>query len=754
MKTLLSGVTAIILMIIYFQSTGQTVVISDDQSYTTGVTSAVLDIKSTERGLIIPRMNMIQRNEIVSPATGLLIFQTDEIPGFYFNAGTPEQPIWKLIRIVENEDVTKWNTAFNWGNHAEEGYLKTESDPAFENSPSSDITTDDITNWNIAYNWGNHALAGYAPLVHEHEFLFRGTGLTGNNYNGGSSATWAIDFAGTGNAGTVSRSDHIHNGMVSGSGATGKLTFWNGTSTVGSNNYLHWDNSNGLLGIGSNSPFYPLTVLTSYMCGIYSESSDSEGYGMIGYTSSLTGTTFGIAGESLSSEGIGVYGLASSLTGSAYGIVGESRAPLGYGIFGHAAAVTGINYGVLGESKSSEGFGVYGHASSGSGINYGVVGRTDSPAGYGLYGLASETTGVNFGTVGESRSSLGYGVLGFASSPTGVNYGVLGESKSSEGFAVYGFASSTSGANYGVLGRSDSPAGYGIYGLAKAMAGINYGVVGESKSVEGYGVFGHATSVNGVNYGCVGRSESSEGYGLAGVNTATTGITVGVLGLVNSTDGFSGYFSGGRFYIGAYLGIGTDLPTAQLHTTGTVCLANYTNGFLKTDLNGNLSTVSSSGLFDAGNGLSWSGSTLTSVWTKSGNNVYNNNPGNVGIGITNPQTKLHVSGTVDVFGPWTELTAGVVYNATTDGFVVAGAVVAVGAADTNGLLTGYTDSGSNPVTVRGLASVRRIGTGTQSHQQSFTMPVRKGDYWKVVWNLIEGSAGYTIYWLPLGSGNN
>ncbi len=50
--------------------------------------SAALDISSTTQGVLVPRMTASQRALIASPATGLLVYQTDNTPGFYFFNGT------------------------------------------------------------------------------------------------------------------------------------------------------------------------------------------------------------------------------------------------------------------------------------------------------------------------------------------------------------------------------------------------------------------------------------------------------------------------------------------------------------------------------------------------------------------------------------------------------------------------------------------------------------------------------------------
>lgn len=55
--------------------------------------SAVLDINSTNKGLLIPRMTLQQRNGIQNPATGLMVYQSDLLSGFYFYDGSEWKPL-------------------------------------------------------------------------------------------------------------------------------------------------------------------------------------------------------------------------------------------------------------------------------------------------------------------------------------------------------------------------------------------------------------------------------------------------------------------------------------------------------------------------------------------------------------------------------------------------------------------------------------------------------------------------------------
>ncbi len=50
--------------------------------------SAALDVTSTSKGALVPRMTAAQKTAIASPANGLLIYQTDGVTGFWYFDGT------------------------------------------------------------------------------------------------------------------------------------------------------------------------------------------------------------------------------------------------------------------------------------------------------------------------------------------------------------------------------------------------------------------------------------------------------------------------------------------------------------------------------------------------------------------------------------------------------------------------------------------------------------------------------------------
>lgn len=75
---------------------------------TTPASSSILDIRSTSRGVLLPRMTKAQRAAIGSPAQGLLVFQTDGSRGFYVFDGS-----WQPMSVQPNLANLSGTTAIN-----------------------------------------------------------------------------------------------------------------------------------------------------------------------------------------------------------------------------------------------------------------------------------------------------------------------------------------------------------------------------------------------------------------------------------------------------------------------------------------------------------------------------------------------------------------------------------------------------------------------------------------------------------------
>lgn len=66
--------------------------------------SAQLDVLSNSKGLLIPRMTSGQRSSINSPANGLLVYQTNNEPGFYFYHDGSWQRLLSMLDIHGNTE--------------------------------------------------------------------------------------------------------------------------------------------------------------------------------------------------------------------------------------------------------------------------------------------------------------------------------------------------------------------------------------------------------------------------------------------------------------------------------------------------------------------------------------------------------------------------------------------------------------------------------------------------------------------------
>lgn len=101
-------------------ASGQSVAINTDGSVADA--TAMLDVKSSAKGMLIPRMTTAQRTGIATPATGLLVFDTDTNAFWYYN-GTA----WMKLDVAGNN----WSITGNSGTTAGTNFIGNTDDIPF-----------------------------------------------------------------------------------------------------------------------------------------------------------------------------------------------------------------------------------------------------------------------------------------------------------------------------------------------------------------------------------------------------------------------------------------------------------------------------------------------------------------------------------------------------------------------------------------------------------------------------------------------
>ena len=168
-----------------------------------------------------------------------------------------------------------------------------------------------------------------------------------------------VSIGASGNTLTISANPG-GSGNVTGTGSSGQIAFWTGSSNISGGSGAIWDNTNSRLGIGTATPSYPVHVRSL------------ADWVVVGEATAATGEVWGgVFFSPNSSTGRGVYGGGNAI-----------------GVYGNSPATSGTNYGVYGTSYSSAGTGVYGLAQATSGATRGVSGESTSETGVGVYGSA------------------------------------------------------------------------------------------------------------------------------------------------------------------------------------------------------------------------------------------------------------------------------------------------------------------------------------------------------------------------------
>jgi hypothetical protein len=275
--------------------------------------SALLDVTSTTKGMLPPRLTTAQRDAIASPAAGLTAYNTTTNALNVFN-GTAWGAVGGgttalsglttdvLLSSPVNGNVLQYNGTA-WVNAA---------------ASTAMSTTTMVTNWPDAiycYNSGNssnYPLYLYATTATGATYQLYGSYISYTSAGAYSSQTGASGFDCATNAWSITQLyaqgkafNFIGSSLVSAAAPAGGVQFNNGSGVLAGDTALIWDNTNKRLGIGTSSPISNIHTYGSAGSGV-----------SVRYFSQNSNSTGGV--DAVYQNDTGIY-LATQMFGSAYG---------------------------------------------------------------------------------------------------------------------------------------------------------------------------------------------------------------------------------------------------------------------------------------------------------------------------------------------------------------------------------------------------------------------------------------------------
>lgn len=309
--------------------------------------SSVLDVTSTNKGMLIPRMASAQRAAIASPVLGLLVFDTDTKTMWTYD-GTAWKNLYTSGGLVLPfaSTVNLGISAFNVGNQG--------LGAAIEGSSSAEFGTGMTAKATGAGSWGLYAFTNGSGAKSINAFADNGTAIHGENNNVNNTNTlFTLQNRGIGKTATfqlTSSNSTAVNVQIAGNNLAEQLKIFQTNAANAA----------------------PAVSIVNSGTGEGLQASSTSGAAIEG----ISGTSYAIKGETStsSSNGAAVYGFNAGTAGS--GVAGVANFATGYGVKGESNFGTGVS-GYSGNNK-----GIYGSTISGIALY-----------GYGGSGYALETVG-------------------------------------------------------------------------------------------------------------------------------------------------------------------------------------------------------------------------------------------------------------------------------------------------------------------------------------------------------------------------
>ena len=300
--------------------------------------SALLDLTSTSKGVLVPRMTTAQRTAITSPATGLMVYDTDLSLFYYYNS-----TVWTAISTASSG----WSLSGNSGTVSGTNFIGTTDNQNLDIRTNNTIHTRIRTNGQIeVLNTGRSTYLGENAGINDDLSTRRNVGI---GYNALSTNTTAVGNTAVGYIALQSTTANSNTAV--------------GYQTMAGNTTGTWNTALGqsaLLSGSGNTGSYN-TALGGQSLASNSTGSDNVSIGMNTMVSSSTGTSnVAIGGSGLNNNTTGNYNVAIGGVALSANTTGSNNIAIGYGAnvtvgnltnataIGYAASVSQSNSMILG----------------------------------------------------------------------------------------------------------------------------------------------------------------------------------------------------------------------------------------------------------------------------------------------------------------------------------------------------------------------------------------------------------------------
>lgn len=536
---------------------------------TTPDASSLLEIKSTKKGLLIPRMTKNQRDAIATPAAGLLIYQTNAKPGFYYNDGSTWQPVSK-------SSTSQWITKgasiyYNAGNVG----IGTSS-PKFKLDVAGDIN---IASGNYLRINGIRVLRDNPGSGDNNVFLgdFADTALS-PGFRNTAMGSYSLSVN-TGSYNTAYGSTSLKNNTTGASNtAIGEKALQN--NTTGGNNTALGSGalySNGSANNNTAVGFQSLNKNTSSdntAVGYQSLFNNVDGYqntaigGKALFSNTSGGSNIAIGLNALELNTAGLNNIATGVAALSNNTTGNNNTAYGYFALhsNTASGNVGVGYWALNSNTigtNNTAIGTSSLALNTSGFNNTSIGASALVANTtGAYNTALGSTALLNNTTGNSNTAIGEKAMQSnttGGSNTALGSGALQNSTSSNNNTAVGFqslynASSFTNNNtaigyqalFNTYGTDNTAIGYQA-GYANT-SGANNIFVGENSGQANTGGTGNVfMGIGAGSHNTTGNFNTYIGFGSGGITNTNNANTFYGYGSGSGSNGdnnsFVGYFA-------------------------------------------------------------------------------------------------------------------------------------------------------------------------------------------------------------------